>query len=75
MKIIQLYITMEKNYLYILSDSPLSQFEITDLFNINILNYINLNLTNIGLYLSIGCILLLVINLLSSNENKLVSNN
>ncbi len=66
---------MEKNYLYILSDSPLSQFEITDLFNINILNYINLNLTNIGLYLSIGCILLLVINLLSSNENKLVSNN
>ncbi len=66
---------MEKNTIYMYSNSPLNQFEITDLFNINLLNFININLTNIGLYLTIGCLYLLMTNLLSSNENKLVSNN
>ena len=32
---------MKQNNLFILSSSPLSQFEITDIFNINFLNYIN----------------------------------
>ena len=57
--------------------SPLSQFEIRDLINIDtpILGNLHISLTNIGFYLTIGAFFLLVINLLSTNYNKLVSNN
>lgn len=55
--------------------SPLNQFEIRDLINIETLGNIHLSITNIGFYLTIGAFFLLVINLLSTNYNKLVSNN
>ncbi len=54
--------------------SPLNQFEIQDLIKFNVLNHINLSLTNIGFYLTLGCIFILILNLLSTNYNKLVSN-
>jgi hypothetical protein len=45
------------------------------MLNLNILNYLNLSLTNIGLYLTIGGLFILTMNVLSSNYNKLISNN
>jgi len=56
--------------------SPLSQFEIRDLINIDtpVLGNLHISCTNIGFYLTIGALILLVINLLSTNYNKLVSN-
>jgi F-type H+-transporting ATPase subunit a len=56
--------------------SPLDQFEIRDLFSINanLLGNINLSLTNIGLYLSIGLFLTLTYSLLSTNNNKIIPN-
>lgn len=57
--------------------SPLTQFEIRDLLSLDapIIGNLHLSITNIGLYLTIGALFLLVINLLSTNYNKLVSNN
>ena len=57
--------------------SPLSQFEIRDLINIDtpILGNLHISITNIGFYLTIGALFLLATNLLSTNYNKLVSNN
>jgi F-type H+-transporting ATPase subunit a len=57
--------------------SPLSQFEVRDLINLDtpVLGNLHISITNIGLYLTIGAFFLLVINLLSTNYNKLVSNN
>ena len=57
--------------------SPLSQFEIRDLINIDtpIFGNLHISITNIGFYLSIGAFFLLVMNLVSTNYNKLVSNN
>jgi len=56
--------------------SPLSQFEIRDLLSIDlpILGDLHISITNIGFYLIIGAFFLLVISLLSTNYNKLVSN-
>ncbi len=58
-------------------NSPLNQFEIRDLFSIDapILGNLHISMTNIGFYLTIGAFFLLVINLLSTNSNKLVGNN
>lgn len=57
--------------------SPLNQFEIRDLFSIDapILGNLHISITNIGFYLTIGAFFLLVINILSTNYNKLVGNN
>jgi len=57
--------------------SPLDQFEIRDLLSIDapILNNLHISLTNIGLYLTIGLVFILAISILSTNNNKLVSNN
>ena len=57
--------------------SPLDQFEIRDLLSLDapILGNLHISLTNIGLYLTIGVFFILVINILSTNYNKLVSNN
>lgn len=55
--------------------SPLNQFEVRDILDVNILNYLHLSLTNIGLYLTIGCLIILAMNLLSTNYNKLIPNN
>jgi F-type H+-transporting ATPase subunit a len=57
--------------------NPLEQFEVRDLLFIDfpLLGYLHFSITNIGLYLIIGFIIILTLNLLSTNYNKLVSNN
>ena len=57
--------------------SPLSQFEIRDLLSIDapILTTFHFSITNIGFYLTIGGIFLIILSLLGTNYNKLVSNN
>ncbi len=56
--------------------SPLDQFEIRDLISINanIFGNLHLSLTNIGIYLLISSIIILTLNILGTNYNKLVSN-
>jgi len=56
--------------------SPLDQFEIRNLLSVDapILANIHVSLTNIGLYLTIGALLILTLNVLATNYNKLVSN-
>nr|YP_667828.1 ATP synthase F0 subunit 6 [Verticillium dahliae]ABC60425.1 ATP synthase F0 subunit 6 [Verticillium dahliae] len=55
--------------------SPLDQFEIRDLLSIDapIFNYLHISLTNIGLYLVLGLILILSLSILTTNNNKLGS--
>jgi len=55
--------------------SPLDQFEIRNLLSIDapILANMHLSLTNIGLYLTIGAFLILSLNVLATNYNKVVS--
>lgn len=57
--------------------SPLNQFDINDLLTIDspLLGYLHISLTNIGFYLILGTIFTLVLTLLSTNYNKLISNN
>lgn len=56
--------------------SPLNQFEIRDLLSINvpILDNIHFSITNIGFFLIIGYFFIIILNVLSTNFNKLVSN-
>ena len=56
--------------------SPLDQFEIRNLLTIDapILGNLSLSLTNIGLYLTIGGCLVLLIGALSTNTDKIVPN-
>ena len=57
--------------------SPLDQFEIRDLFSLDlpVLNDLHISLTNIGLYLTIGSLIVLSLNILATNYSKIVSNN
>ena len=57
--------------------SPLDQFEIRDLISVNapILGDTSISLTNIGLYLTIAGYLVLMLNLMATNDNKIISNN
>jgi F-type H+-transporting ATPase subunit a len=62
------------NQLQILS--PLDQFEIRNIINLELLGgNFNLSLTNIGLYLTLGVLLILSLSILTTNSNKLISNN
>ena len=56
--------------------SPLDQFEIRDLLSISLslLNNSHISITNIGLYLTIGTLIIIGINKLGNNHNKLISN-
>jgi hypothetical protein len=56
--------------------SPLEQFEIRSLLGLNapIIGDANITLTNIGLYLTIGAFLVITLNVLTTNYNKVVSN-
>ena len=58
------------------TSSPLDQFIIRDLFSLDapILGNLHISLTNIGLYLIIGIIFILIIKFLSTNYNRLVGN-
>jgi len=55
--------------------SPLDQFEIRNLLSIDapILANIHISLSNIGLYLTVGMFLILSLNILATNYNKVVS--
>ena len=66
----------EMNFLCTSITSPLDQFEIRDLLNLNvpIMNNLHMSLTNIGLYLTIGALAVLSLNVLATNYNKVVSN-
>jgi F-type H+-transporting ATPase subunit a len=57
--------------------SPLDQFEIRNLLSLDapILGNLHISLTNIGLYLTIGGLLILTLSVLTTNYNKIVSNN
>ena len=56
--------------------SPLDQFEVRDILNLEILDgNLHLSLTNIGFYLIIGSFITLILSLVATNYNKLVSNN
>lgn len=54
--------------------SPLSQFEIYDLISMRILNNFYISITNIGFYLMLGALFLLIINLITNNYFKLNTN-
>jgi F-type H+-transporting ATPase subunit a len=56
--------------------SPLDQFEIRNLLSLDltILNNIQLSLTNIGLYLSTAVFIAIMLTLLATNYNKIISN-
>lgn len=64
------------NFLHFI-ESPLDQFEVRDLFslNANLLGNIQISLTNIGLYLTISTIIIIIYSLLASNNNKIIPNN
>ena len=57
--------------------SPLNQFEIRDLLNLDapVLGNLHISITNIGLYLIIGAFFILALKFLSTNFNNLVGNN
>lgn len=57
--------------------SPLDQFEIRILLSVDapILANLHISLTNIGLYLTIAAFLVLTLNLLATNYNKVIANN
>ena len=67
---------MPDQQLFINIASPLDQFEIRNLLSLDapILAKIHISLTNIGLYLTIGTFLILSLNVLATNYNKVVSN-
>ena len=58
-------------------ESPLDQFDVRDLFslNANLLGNIQISLTNIGLYLTISTIIIIIYSLLASNNNKIIPDN
>lgn len=57
--------------------SPLDQFEIRNLISLDApaLGNLHISLTNIGLYITLAGLIIFVLNILSTNYNKLVSNN
>jgi F-type H+-transporting ATPase subunit a len=64
------------NNLFTYVTSPLDQFEIRNLLSLDapILGNLHISLTNIGLYLTIGTVLILTLNVLATNYNKVISN-
>ena len=57
--------------------TPLDQFEVRNLFSLDapILANLHFSITNIGLYLTVGALLVLALNVLATNNNIIVSNN
>lgn len=56
--------------------SPLDQFEIRNFISIDapVLGNLHVSYTNIGLYLSLGAFAALAVNLLATNNNRIVMN-
>lgn len=67
---------MNNTSFYTVYPSPLDQFEIRNLLSLDapILANLHITLTNIGLYLTIAAFAVLILNLLATNFNKVVSN-
>lgn len=67
---------MEYQQSFTIIASPLDQFEVRDLLSLNapVLGNINLAITNIGLYLTIGAFIIILLNVITTNYNKVVSN-
>ena len=65
------------NNLYTEITSPLDQFEIRNLLSLDapVLANLHLSLTNIGLYLTMAGIIIFGLSVLTTNYNKVVSNN
>ena len=84
--LLSLFFTYNNIYIYIVqkyqivtfteTTSPLDQFDIIDLISLDapIFGNIHISLTNIGLYLTIGAFLALSLNILATNNNKIISN-
>ena len=71
-----MFINKQPSHLLLEIASPLDQFEIRDILNLEILGgSLNLSLTNIGFYLITGALIIIIISLSATNYNKLVSNN
>jgi hypothetical protein len=73
MKILNLNLN-SNNTLEILS--PLDQFEIREYLSLYapILGNINISITNIGFYLTIGGFIILILTLINTNFNKIIVN-
>lgn len=56
------------------NNSPLQQFEIKNLLSINILQNNNLSITNIGLYLSLSSLIVIILFTIGNNYGRVVSN-
>ena len=55
--------------------SPLDQFEIRDFISLNAsIIGLNLSLTNIGFYLIVGTLIIIIFNALATNYNRIISN-
>jgi len=67
---------MANSFTFVNITSPLDQFEIRNLLSLDapILGNLSISITNIGLYLMISGYLILVLNLLSTNNDRVVSN-
>ena len=67
----------ELNFSLINHESPLDQFEVRDLLSLNapIFGNIYISITNISLYLIIGTLIALVLNIITNNYNKVKLNN
>ena len=57
--------------------NPLSQFEIIDFlyFEASLIDNIHISMTNIGFYLILSLVFIMILKILTSNLNRLVSNN
>jgi F-type H+-transporting ATPase subunit a len=64
---------MGHNFLYILK-SPLEQFEVNSLisFIAPLFGYINITLSNLGLYCILMLFIILSLHIISNNENKIL---
>ena len=54
--------------------SPLDQFEVTNLIGLNapILGYLNLSLTNLGLYSLVVLTVILSLHIVTTNNNRII---
>jgi F-type H+-transporting ATPase subunit a len=68
--------SISSNYFNNWISSPLEQFEVRDLLFIDIplLENLHISITNIGFFLTIGTLFIIILNVSSTNFNKLVSN-
>lgn len=55
-------------------NSPLDQFDIKNLLEINLINDFQVSITKMSLYLTISAIIVILINYISTNYNKIVAN-